>query len=131
MRMVDTLRIENHQEEIKLPVLTLKSANLFLGYSWLTKHNPSIDWRMGNISFNQCLGSCKHTTSAAEVRSSCYVILQQRVNLWPEYLDEYQDVFSEENFEKLPEHRTWDHVIDLKPGFKPSDCKVYLLSVKE
>ncbi|OCB84638.1 reverse transcriptase-RNase H-integrase [Sanghuangporus baumii] len=25
----------------------------------------------------------------------------------------------------------WDHAINLKPDFKPSDCKVYLLSPKE
>ncbi|KAL5526816.1 hypothetical protein ACEPAF_8542 [Sanghuangporus sanghuang] len=50
---------------------------------------------------------------------------------WPPYLEEYVDVFSEESFERLPNHRTWDHTIDLKPDFKPSDCKVYPLSPKE
>ena len=49
----------------------------------------------------------------------------------PSYFEEYKDVFSEESFEQLPQHWSWDHTIDLKPDFKPSDCKVYLLAPKE
>ena len=47
------------------------------------------------------------------------------------HLQDFAGVFSKENFEELPLHRSWDHVIDLKPGFKPTDCKVYPLSPKE
>ena len=43
----------------------------------------------------------------------------------------YTHVFSERNFERLPEHRPWDHAIELLPGFQPSDCKAYPLSPKE
>lgn len=50
---------------------------------------------------------------------------------WPEWLAGYEDVFSEEGFECLPDHHPWDHGIDLKPGFSLSDCKVYPLSPKE
>ena len=49
----------------------------------------------------------------------------------PSHLQDFAEVFSEESFEELPPHRSWDHVIDLKPGFKPTDCKVYPLSPKE
>ena len=34
-------------------------------------------------------------------------------------------------FDQLPERRPWDHVIELTPGFKPVDCKVYPLNPKE
>ena len=37
------LQIGDHIERIRMPVLTLKSTNIFLGYSWLNKHNPNID----------------------------------------------------------------------------------------
>ena len=50
---------------------------------------------------------------------------------WPAFLDEFSDVFSERGFEQLPEHRSWDHAIELKPGFKPTDCKIYPLTPKE
>ena len=35
----------------------------------------------------------------------------------PEY-HEYLDVFKEE-LERFPKSRSWDHAIDMKPGFEP------------
>ena len=49
----------------------------------------------------------------------------------PSYLEEYKDVFSEESFEQLLQYQFQDYTIDLKPDFKLSDCKVYLLVLKE
>ena len=37
----------------------------------------------------------------------------------------FQDVFSKESFDELPE---WDHAIDLKPESQPFSMKVYLMS---
>jgi len=44
-----------------------------------------------------------------------------------EYYD-FLKVFSEKSSECLPEHKPWDHVIDLKPGFVPKSSKIYPLS---
>ena len=49
----------------------------------------------------------------------------------PEYLQEFKDVFSKETFDALPPQKPWDHVIELEPGSKPANCKVYPLSPKE
>ena len=49
-----TLQVKNHKERICLPILTLKSANVFLGYSWLKYYNPLINWLIGDISFDRC-----------------------------------------------------------------------------
>ena len=49
----------------------------------------------------------------------------------PEYLWEFEDVFSKETFDMLPPQKPWDHVIELEPGSKPTNCKVYPLSPKE
>ncbi|TFY55573.1 hypothetical protein EVG20_g9269, partial [Dentipellis fragilis] len=43
----------------------------------------------------------------------------------------FQDVFDKSTSERLPEHRPWDHAIDLKPEFEPKSCKVYPLSPNE
>ena len=48
-----------------------------------------------------------------------------------EYLQEFEDVFSKETFDTLPPWKPWDHVIELEPGSKPANCKVYPLSLKE
>jgi hypothetical protein len=37
-------------------------------------------------------------------------------------------VFGKESFDQLPEKRPWDHAIELVPGAKLKDCKIYLLS---
>jgi hypothetical protein len=49
----------------------------------------------------------------------------------PEYLKEFTSVFSEKNFDVLPEPRKWDHTIEIVPGSKASNCKVYPLSPAE
>ena len=46
----------------------------------------------------------------------------------PPYLQDFEDVFTKEPFDFLPEQRIWDHVIELEPKAKPSACKVYPLS---
>lgn len=49
----------------------------------------------------------------------------------PEYLHEYESVFSKESFNSPPDHRPWDHAIELIPGSDPTGCKVYPLSPAE
>jgi hypothetical protein len=47
-------------------------------------------------------------------------------------LEQYMDfvkVFTKESFGSLPDKRPWDHAIELKPGSKAVDCKIYPLSV--
>ena len=43
------------------------------------------------------------------------------------YLD-FQDMFSKESFNELPEQKQWDHAIDLKPESQPFSTKVYPVS---
>lgn len=43
----------------------------------------------------------------------------------------YMKVFNEQASMRVPEHKTWDHAIDLKPDFTPKSCKVYPLSPSE
>jgi len=40
-------------------------------------------------------------------------------------------VFAKEDFDILPEHRKWDHAIELIPGAEPKLSKVYPLSLLE
>jgi len=49
----------------------------------------------------------------------------------PEVYAEYRMVFEKEDSEQMPEHKSWDHAIDLKPDFILKDCKVYSLSPEE
>jgi hypothetical protein len=49
----------------------------------------------------------------------------------PEQYREYVKVFAKESFDALPDRKPWDHAIELKPGSKAVDCKIYPLSQEE
>jgi hypothetical protein len=48
-----------------------------------------------------------------------------------DYLKEFLDIFSKESFNTLPEHKQWDHAIELVSGEKPASCEVYPLAPSE
>jgi len=48
------MTISDHQELIQLLVTNLGNHNLFLGYDWLQKHNPTINWKYSSISLQNC-----------------------------------------------------------------------------
>ncbi|TPX34287.1 hypothetical protein SeLEV6574_g08296, partial [Synchytrium endobioticum] len=50
--------IQNHQEEITLPLFKTKEYDIILGLDWLTYHNPSVDWELRTIVFDGY--GCKH-----------------------------------------------------------------------
>lgn len=52
-------------------------------------------------------------------------------NAVPKWVCDFEDVFSREAFNSLPEHQTWDHAIELVPNAKPANCKVYPISPVE
>jgi hypothetical protein len=39
-------------------VCNLGKTNLIIGYNWLHKHNPSIDWKTGKVKMNCCPREC-------------------------------------------------------------------------
>jgi hypothetical protein len=45
------MRIGNHEERIELAISHLKGHDVFLGFEWLQKHNPTVDWTKGSIEF--------------------------------------------------------------------------------
>jgi len=49
----------------------------------------------------------------------------------PDYVKGFKLVFAKEDFDILPEHRQWDHAIELVPGSEPKSLKVYPLSPVE
>jgi hypothetical protein len=49
----------------------------------------------------------------------------------PTSLHTYANVFSETTFDTLPEHRKWDHAIELEREPSPGFCKVYPMTLTE
>ncbi len=49
----------------------------------------------------------------------------------PKHYLEYKEVFERNTFDQLPPRRAWDHAIELIPGSKMVDCKIYPLNPDE
>jgi len=49
----------------------------------------------------------------------------------PDCAKGFESVFTKEDFDILPEHRQWDHAIELILGSEPKSSKVYPLSLVE
>jgi hypothetical protein len=71
------------------------------------------------------------TTAQQLAEKALHSVPVKEKKLIPPYLRDFEDVFAKESFDSLPEQRTWDHVIELEPGEKPSACKVYPLTPSE
>uniref|UniRef100_A0A0W0FNA5 Pro-pol protein n=1 Tax=Moniliophthora roreri TaxID=221103 RepID=A0A0W0FNA5_MONRR len=70
--------------------------------------------------------------SASQVLAQAHEVKAKPLEeLLPSYLSDYSDRFEKKKAEQFPPSRPYDHAIDLKPDFKPRDCKIYSLSPKE
>jgi hypothetical protein len=49
----------------------------------------------------------------------------------PKAFHDFEDIFSKESFDELPNRKPWDHAIELELGAKTSSTKVYPLSPNE
>src|SRR5260221_1130499 len=53
-----TLRFGRHSERVHLTVANLGQQMVIIGHSWLTLHNPEVDWVSQKVSMMQCPPSC-------------------------------------------------------------------------
>ena len=54
---------KEHREKVTFKICDLGKVNLIIGYTWLKKHNPEIDWSTGEIEFKWCPSECNMTKS--------------------------------------------------------------------
>jgi hypothetical protein len=65
------LQIADHVELCNFAVTNTGKADVIIGFDWLRKHNPLIDWRTGNIVLNRCPSSCLPISGSEELEESC------------------------------------------------------------
>ena len=146
--------VEDHSEQIELAVTNLGNTDIFLGLDWLRFHNPSIDWSHSTVVFDRCPDKCGYNPwwQNPENKLQYHHINGDRLFLFDwegyitksnhlrtvktkdtteRYVNEHPTVFNKQGFDLLPERRPWDHAIELTPGSKPVDCKVYPLNLNE
>ncbi|RDB18543.1 hypothetical protein Hypma_000282, partial [Hypsizygus marmoreus] len=53
-------------DEITLMVTDLGKTNVIVGFTWLKKHNPEVDWQTRDIKFTRCPHECNVTIRNAK-----------------------------------------------------------------
>lgn len=48
------MTIREHREHINLAITDLRTKDIYLRHDWLKCHNPSINWKTGNVIFGCC-----------------------------------------------------------------------------
>lgn len=52
------VQINDHAEVVTFAVTNLGKSDMILGFDWLQKHNPTVNWRTGHLLFNHCPTTC-------------------------------------------------------------------------
>ncbi|KIO05840.1 hypothetical protein M404DRAFT_140241 [Pisolithus tinctorius Marx 270] len=54
-----SIHVDGHSKVATFAVTNTGKSPVIVGYNWLCQHNPSVDWCMGKVTFNQCPASCQ------------------------------------------------------------------------
>lgn len=130
-----TLQIGQHLETITFLITDL-SRSAILGYPWLSKHNPTIDWSSKSLLFNPSSSIAISHIESAKFSELVYPNFSETTSaagLLPQkIIDRYSDVFSKTNASLLAPHRPgFDFAINLEPSHFPPSSKVYNLTGDE
>ena len=49
---------KDHKKVIRMFVMDLEDKDIFLGMTWLWKHNPEINWVKREVKMTKCPSSC-------------------------------------------------------------------------
>ena len=121
---VRLLKVGRRQCPTLFYVTSIGKEDIILGLPWLKKYNPNIDWKKQTINIRK-------TTTATSLAQQKQQIKGQPSELVPATYHNYLSLFEKGAASRLPEHRPYDHAINLKPEFIPKDCKVYSMSPQE
>uniref|UniRef100_A0A3B3I1M0 ribonuclease H n=1 Tax=Oryzias latipes TaxID=8090 RepID=A0A3B3I1M0_ORYLA len=118
---------DGHSELITFHLFRSAAHPLILGFPWLLRHNPHIDWSMGTVKswgkscFNDCFPVSPNLnpddTPDLEGVPRCY--------------HDLKDVFNKCYATSLPPHRDGDCAIDLLPGAPIPKGRLFSLSIPE
>ena len=132
--------------------MDLGKNQVILGYTWLKKHNPDINWTNGEVKMTRCPHSCyllqeksiflqtlekeevEQAWSAHKIRVTLdkpKKVEKTVEELVPKEYHQYLKVFSKEELERMSIRKPWDHAIELKETFKPKKGRLIPLSQEE
>uniref|UniRef100_A0A8C5C6Y7 Gypsy retrotransposon integrase-like protein 1 n=1 Tax=Gadus morhua TaxID=8049 RepID=A0A8C5C6Y7_GADMO len=122
----------NHTESITFHLIDAAQQPVILGFPWLVKHNPHIDWRTGSILqwSEHCHAVCLKSALLPAFNTSSSNELSDLSGVPSEYLD-LKEVFNKVRATSLPPHHPYDCAIDLLPGSSPPRGRLFSLAAPE
>src|SRR5258706_2116326 len=66
-----TLRFGHHSERVHLTVANLGQQMVIIGHSWLTLHNPEVDWVSQKVLMMRCPPSCTRHVQLKSAHQPC------------------------------------------------------------
>ena len=123
----------NHFEQISLFVIDSPFIPLVLGLSWLSIHNPHIDWTAGKIKnwSPTCLARCLRSALPPSVTLQKPKPVPPDLSLIPAEYHGISEVFCKQQALSLPPHRPYDCAINLLPGSTYPRGRLYSISRPE
>ena len=52
------LDFKGHRERITFSICELGKVDVIIGHTWLSRHNPEVDWISGEVKLTRCPPSC-------------------------------------------------------------------------
>ena len=148
------VEFQGHHKKITAEVTDLGKNSFILGFSWLKRHNPDIDWTKGTVKMTCCPWHCHmlqpKSAFLASLEKEEYDIqyqvhetiraleVQQKKpkektpeELVPKEYHKFLKAFLKKESECMPLWKPWDHTIDLKDIFMPKKGHIIPLSPVE
>jgi hypothetical protein len=152
------IKIGEYTEQVPMFVAELGEFDVILGHPWLYKLNPEICWQSYKVRINsvaiqgRALGAhpafrpvpetfpTLHAASLDDSRlaEDVYPFMKTRSDTTvtdvgvPQFIiEEYRDVYSEDEVKSLPPHRKFDSVIDTPEDVKPYYGRLFNLTSDE
>src|ERR1700761_1442780 len=142
-------------------VAEIGKEDIILGYPWLAAYEPQFDWAKGTLNgeyhplilsstvpdnqiptigalqlrdkekiLGQLESECRGRSIATDLARS--KAGTKETTIIPKEYQDFASVFSEEEAERFPPSRPWDHAIDLKPNAPDQiSCQVYPMTPLE
>ncbi|KAI4900897.1 hypothetical protein NFI96_007222 [Prochilodus magdalenae] len=125
------LQIGQHSEQVSLLLISAPELQLVLGFPWLQRHNPRIDWLSRSVVAwgPQCQELCLKPVNT-RIKPSVSEEGPDLSSVPMQYWD-LQEVFSKQKAKLLPAHRPYDCAINLLPGTSPPRGHLFSLSAPE
>ncbi|KAL1953485.1 hypothetical protein VTO42DRAFT_2764 [Malbranchea cinnamomea] len=123
-----------------LASIHMVDVDIVLGMEWLEQVNPHIDWvektwryrfEPENIDVVSVGRFLRAVRAGGEAYLATPQLLSPPAESLPDWLEDFQDVFSAEKAAELPPIDGPTHAIELKEGVEPPYMPIYNLSQKE